>query len=134
MGKTLMERLPVFVIQAGQHIPVDPRRVDDAPIAVLVSPANCRPVATLVSGALSVDVTVEGMTNAFEQVWTDHFGFATMRIADDRGGRKWFVFELDSNAYPAVQLLFDAEQVAAFLADVALAACSDWAATRGGAA
>lgn len=129
----VMERLVMFASQRGQHIRVDRRRGAGQDLAAFVNAPNRRNVVSIVSEAFAVDVTVEGLTAAFEAEWVEPCGCVSMWLADGERGREWLVVDLDGGDYPDVTLQFDAERVAAVLADIALAAFTDSTPARGAA-
>lgn len=131
---TVMERVVMFASRRGRRVRVDRHNTVGSDVAAFISAPRDRGVVSIVTGAFSVEATVEGMTAAFEGEWIEPCGFVTMWVAAGRDGRDWFVVGLDGDPHPDITLQFDAERVAAVLADITLAAFTDPAPARGGAA
>lgn len=132
---TIMTRLPVFVTQAGRAVRLDPVRTPDGDVVAFVNAPRRRSVVSIVTGVCVVEVTVEGLTSAFEAEYVEPFGDVTMWLTEGHDGTEWLVVDLDGKQYPDAQMRFGASEVAAVLADIALAACLDdvTAPRRGGA-
>ncbi|GAA0720263.1 hypothetical protein Drose_06555 [Dactylosporangium roseum] len=112
---TIMERLPVFVSQAGRTVLVGRGEVVDGDIICFVNTPRRPEVVSLVAGRFSVDVTVEGITYAlFEGEWVEPTGDVTMRVENG-----WFVVELDGRQYPPALVQMSAARVVELLTEVA---------------
>lgn len=126
-----MDRLPVFTTQAGTRI-VSPYPGVEKEIAALVNAVRSRNVIAIVTASFVINVTVEGVTAALfgDEVWVEPFGWVSMWNADG-----WLVVAIDAHPdLPDIELRLRASRVVDVLADIALAAFTDGAAARGGAA
>ncbi|MER7278341.1 hypothetical protein ABT369_28270 [Dactylosporangium sp. NPDC000244] len=113
--------LRVYASQHDRDIRLDRWRGTAEDWATLISAPNCRgKVSIVVDGVPEIEVTVEAMTDAFDSVSVDPFGFATMRVAHG-----WFAVDVDAGPASSLLLQLSADEVAAFLADVALEACKE---------
>lgn len=115
---TIMSQAPVFVAQAGRFLDADPHR-PDRNVATFV---NCRArpeVVAVISGAFSVDVTVQCLTNAFEGEWVEPFGDVTLWLTEGHDGVEWIVIDFDGKGRPDAQIYVRADFVRNLLADVA---------------
>lgn len=132
--RAVLERLDMFASRDGRWVSLDPRREAGRAVAAFVSCPRRRSVVQIVlSGSAPLEVTVEGCTSAFEAEWVEPAGFVSMWLAERDNDRDWFVIDVDGGEYADLTLQFDAGQVAAFLADVALEVCLDGVAAGGAA-
>jgi hypothetical protein len=134
MNGAVLTKMPAFASRGGRWVTLDRRRAAGDGVAAFVSRPNCRDVVHIVldaTHAVTVTVTTEGLTSAFADDWTEPAGFVSMWLTDGEYGREWLVVEFDGGEHADLVLQFDAEQVGAFLAEVALERCRDAVAAGG---